>query len=97
MIQTILLKAQAWALTALAVVLVLLGAYALGGRRAREAEEAKSEADRLRKDLAVEKGNTAAKEAAIEAAHARRDAEVAAAALAPGEAQQKLRDEWARD
>lgn len=97
MIQTFMLRAQSWALTALAVVLVLLGAYALGGRRARKAEEAKSAADRLRKDLAVEKGNSAARETAIEAADARRDAEVAAAALAPGEAQKKLRDEWARD
>lgn len=97
MIQTILLRAQAWALTALAVILVLLGAYALGGRRARKAEEAKNEADRLRRDLAEEKGNAAARDEAIKAGRARLNADLNAAALAPGEAQRKLKDQWARD
>lgn len=97
MIQTFLLRAQSWALMALAVVLALLGAYAVGSRHARKSEQKKSEADRLRKDIAVEKGNSAAKDTALEAAMARRDAEVAAATLAPGEAQRKLQNEWARD
>lgn len=97
MIQTFMLRAQAWALTALAVLLVLAGAYALGSRRARKAEEARSEAERLRRDLTTERANSAAQGAAIEAATARRAADDAAAAMAPGEAQQKLRDEWSRD
>lgn len=97
MIQTVLLRAQSRALTALAVVLVLFGAYALGGRRARKAEEARSAAERARRDLDIERGNSAAREAAIEAGRTRRDADAAADAMAPGEAQDRLRNQWSRD
>lgn len=95
--QALILRAQGWALTALAVLLVLAGAYALGSTRARRAAEKANEADRLRRDLANERANSAAQGAAIEAARVRRDADAAAAAMAPGEAQEALRNEWSRD
>ncbi len=97
MFATLLPRLQSWALTALAVVAVLVGAYAYGGYRARKSQELKDENERLRKDLAVERGNVAARDIAVESMNARRDAEVEISHMAPGEAQRQLREEWARD
>ncbi|MFT0547512.1 hypothetical protein ACMHYO_14415 [Allopusillimonas ginsengisoli] len=53
----IIAKLQSWALTALAVLAVLVGAYAMGGRAARRSVEI----DRVRRD---EKSREAAKNVA---------------------------------
>jgi hypothetical protein len=97
MIAALLLRAKDWALTALSVLLVVLGAYALGGRRAKKAEQAHSEADRVKRDLALEKANSEAKDQIIQATETRNKVEAEVEALPPGGAQQQLKDEWSRD
>jgi hypothetical protein len=76
-------RLQAWAFTALAVLLVLVGAYALGGRAARRSTEEKYKFEKARREAAAAKG-----------AH---DAQMEVDALPTGGAADELRRNWMRD
>ena len=79
----ILTRLQAWALTALAVLLIIVGAYALGGRTARKAADRKKEYNDALRAAAGAKGV--------------QDATLTVRSLADGGAADKLRDDWMRD
>jgi hypothetical protein len=79
----ILTRLQAWALTALAVLLVLFGAYALGGRAAKKSADQKKKYDDALRAAAGAKG-----------VH---DAEAEVRAMPTGGAADKLRSDWMRD
>jgi hypothetical protein len=76
-------RLKAWALTLVAVVLVLLGAYAMGGRKARQAAEKKRNYDDALRAGAGAKG-----------VH---DVEVEVRKLPAGGAADQLRRDWMRD
>jgi hypothetical protein len=76
-------RLQAWALTALAVLFVLVGAYAMGGRAARRSTEQKYKYEKARREVAAAKG-----------AH---DAQMEVDALPTGGAADELRRDWVRD
>lgn len=83
-------KIQGWALMALAVAAVLVGAYAAGGRSARRA----AEVERLNRELAGEK---AARKAQERARSDRNAIDHAVRNLPAGGAAERLRREWNRD
>lgn len=85
----ILGRLQALLLTALAVFLVLVGAYATGGAKARAA--ARLEAEKLRRA-----SETAASEARRTSAETRHAIEEAIRAD-PSSATERLRRDWTRD
>lgn len=76
-------RLQAWALTALAVLLVILGAYSLGGRAARKSADQKRKYDDALRAAAGSKG-----------VH---DAQTEVGQLHTGAAADRLRDDWMRD
>lgn len=76
-------KVKSWALTAWAVLLVLVGAYAMGSRVARKAAEKKTNYNDALRAAAGAKG-----------AH---DAELDARKLPDGGAADELRRDWMRD
>jgi hypothetical protein len=78
----ILTRLQGWALTAFAVLLVLLGAYAYGGRKARRATELKYDYEEAARAAAGAKG--------------RYDAELETRELPEGGAADELRRDWMR-
>lgn len=80
---TIMTRLHAWALTALAVLLVLVGAYAMGGRASKKAADRKREYDDALRAAAGAKG-----------VH---DANVTVRSMPDGAAADKLRDDWMRD
>jgi hypothetical protein len=79
----ILGKLQAWALTILAVLAVLVGAYVKGGRAAKAAADKQRELDDARRAAAGAKG---VHDAAIETNR-----------LRDGDAADQLRRDWMRD
>lgn len=81
-------RLQTGLLTALAVVLVLVGAYAEGGRRARQAAR-----------LEAERGRAAADNAAVAERHRSLEVrdEVERDVRTGGGAAERLRNEWSRD
>jgi len=79
----ILDRLKSWALTAMAVLLVVLGAYVMGGRASRKAAESKKELDDARRAAAGAKG-----------AH---DAASEINEMPDGGAADTLRREWVRD
>lgn len=79
----ILDRLKSWALTALAVLLVVLGAYTMGGRASRKAANAKKELDDARRAAAGAKG-----------VH---DAASEINEMPDGAAAGQLRREWMRD
>ena len=79
----ILNKLQGYALTILAVLAVIVGAYAIGGRASRKAAEKKNLLDEALRASAGAKG-----------AH---DAEAETRRLPDGAAADQLRNEWVRD
>jgi hypothetical protein len=76
-------KLKSWALTFLAVLAVLVGAYAIGGRKARRAAEAKHNYDEALRAGAGAKG-----------VH---DVEVEVRKLPTGGAADQLRRDWMRN
>jgi len=76
-------KLKSWALTILAVLLVLVGAYAMGGRAARKGAQAKRNYDEALRGAAGAKG-----------VH---DAEVEVRRMPAGSAADQLRRDWMRD
>lgn len=76
-------KLKGWALTALAVLLVLVGAYAMGGRASRKSAEKKKELDDALRAAAGAKG-----------VH---DATLETRKLPDGGAGALLRRDWVRD
>lgn len=90
MITALWLRLKGWAAMAGAVLLVLAGAYALGGRAARKS----AQLEQARRDERAAKAATAAQESA------RRDRDATdqtISRLPPGESAKRLRDEWNRD
>lgn len=83
-------KVQGWALMALAVAAVLVGAYAAGGRSARRA----ADVDRLNREAAGEK---AARKAQERARSDRNAIDHAIRNLPVGGSAERLRREWNRD
>lgn len=79
---TIVTKLQGWALTLAAVVLVLLGAYAIGGRAAKKAANKQQQFDEARRAAA----------GATEVHHANQEVEK----MGNGAAAIQLRAEWMR-
>ena len=79
---TIMTRLQGWALTALAVLLVLFGAYAWGGRTARRATTLKYDYEEAARAAAGAKG--------------RYDAELETRELPEGGAANELRRDWMR-
>lgn len=75
-------KMKGWALTALAVLLVLVGAYAMGGRASRKAVKAKTDLNNARREAAGAKG-----------VH---DATLETNKLPDGDAGIQLRNDWMR-
>lgn len=90
MLTVLLTKARAWALTALAVVAVLVGAYAWGGRRAKHAAALEAQALEAARARKVE-------EAVRSAAEDRNHVDQDVGRMPPGRAAERLRDEWSRD
>jgi hypothetical protein len=76
-------KLKAWALMLLAVLLVLAGAYAMGGRASRKSAEKKRNYDEALRAGAGAKG-----------VH---DAEVEIRRMPAGGAEQQLHNDWMRD
>ena len=76
-------KLKAWALTAWAVLLVLVGAYVMGGRASRKAAEKKANYNEALRSAAGAKG-----------AH---DAETDTRKLPDGGAADQLRRDWMRN
>jgi hypothetical protein len=76
-------KLKAWALTAWAVLLVLVGAYVMGGRASKKAAEKKANYNEALRSAAGAKG-----------AH---DAELDTRKLPTGGAADQLRRDWMRD
>lgn len=79
----ILTRLQAWALTALAVLLVIFGAYAIGGRVSRKAADQKKKYNDALRAAAGAKGV--------------QDATLTVRSLDDGGAADELRDKWVRD
>ncbi len=79
----IMTRLQAWALTALAVLLILVGAYAMGGRAAKKSSDQKKKYDDALRAAAGAKG-----------VH---DAEITVRDLPTGGAADSLRRDWMRD
>lgn len=79
----ILTKLQGYALTALAVIAVLFGAYAWGGRRAKQAAETKRKYEEAQRAAAGAKG-----------VH---DAQAEVNSLPTGGARDELRRDWMRN
>lgn len=78
----ILDKLKSWALTALAVLLVLVGAYAMGGRASKKSAEKKRNYDEALRSAAGAKGKY--------------DAELDTRRLPPGGAFDELGRDWMR-
>lgn len=83
-------RLQGWAWTALAVVAVLLGAYAMGGRAARRSA-ALQQADRQAR------AERAARQAQDGAGRIRDEIDADVRQLPAGDAERRLRDGWTRD
>lgn len=75
-------RLKSWALTAFAVLLVLVGAYAMGGRASKKAAEKKRDYDEALRAAAGAKGKY--------------DAELDTRRLPPGGAFDELGREWMR-
>lgn len=87
---TLWLKLQGYGYTLLAVLLVLIGAYAAGGRKAKKAAETTAKV----REQAIELKAT---KAAVESAQTNKEVSSEVEAMAPGEARQKLENEWGRE
>ena len=79
----IIQRLQSWALMALAILLVLLGAYAMGGRAAAKSAKQRRDLEEAQRAAAGAKG-----------VH---DAELETRRLPTGGAADQLRREWMRD
>lgn len=86
----LLTKAKAWALVALAVVAVLVGAYAWGGRRAKQAAALEAQALEAARARKME-------EAVRSAAEDRNHVDQEIGRMPPGGATERLHNRWSRD